>query len=93
MRIHLKKVIVASTLVVGIAAAQSLYAHASGDAPNSDTPAMTQCGMMGQGKMGGRGNMTGMMPMMGQMHRMMETHGGSMQTMMDQLGTTQSGKE
>ena len=59
MRKHLKRLLVASILAGGLAAAPALYAHDAGGGSGS----MMEHGMMGQG---------GTMGMMGQMSSMME---------------------
>lgn len=74
---------VTSTLVAGLAAAPTLFAH---DSEGSGGLMMGR-GMMGQGGMMGGGNMTGMMNMMGQMNTMMENCNQMMQRMMGNHGS------
>jgi hypothetical protein len=66
MRTRLKTLIIASTLVAGIAAAPVLYSAGTADAPDSGIAPMGQGGMMGQGNTLGRGSMQGHGSMMGQ---------------------------
>jgi len=82
MRTRLKSLIVASTLVAGIAAAPVLFAHSAEDTPGTQVAPMGHDeakghgGMMGQGHETGQdtkteqGNMMGMM----MMKAMMEAH-------------------
>ena len=69
MNIQLKALVVAGALIIGLAAAPSIYAHESQGSQGS---------MMGSGMVGG-GNMMGMM---GRMKEMMETCNKMMQGMM-----------
>ncbi len=71
MPTHLKTLIVAATLVAGLAAASALYAHDS----NGSKGSMTGPSMMGDGNMMGMTNMTG------QMRQMMENCNKMMQGM------------
>jgi hypothetical protein len=73
MRKILERLFIPSALVVGLAAAPSLYAHESGGS------AMGQGGMMG-----GQGGMIGMM---GQMSEMMESCNNMMQGMTGDHGS------
>lgn len=79
MRKHLKTIIGASVLTVGLLAAPlTLYAHDEGSGMMSGNSG----NMMGGGSMMGQGSggMMGMMNMMSQMSRMMDTCNNMMQS-------------
>ena len=89
MRTRLKTLIVASTLVAGIAAAPVLYSHGTEDTPGSGIAPTDQGSMMGQGNAMGHGSMMGMMKMTDQtnqtdqMSQMLEAHDKMMKAMLD----------
>ncbi len=105
MRASLKTLIIASTLVAGIAAAPVLYSHETEDTAGSGIAPMDQGGMMGQGHMTDQGDRKGQDGTMGhddmmgmknttdlknQMNQMMEAHIKMMQTMLDAHGAAPS---